>query len=146
MQLYNTKVIPQSGDALWSLPSFVPHLAGKAALVVSTPFADESAEAQTLQRMMAACKLSPDQYAVIQMPDGGMISWQSLRGADAPKIILLLGIAPAQLNIGARFTANEPVEFGGSRFLWSYPLGQIIQPDIKKTFWEGGLKPLFGLK
>ena len=128
------------------LPPAIPVLEGRSALVITRPFVAESIEETTLVKMMAACKLSKDQYAVIQLRDGDTIAWQALRRAGSPPVIVLLGVAPAQLGIAARFAAHEPVSFLGSKFLWSFPLAQIAEPEIKKKLWDGGLKPLFGLK
>src|SRR4051812_34018076 len=99
MQLYNTKVVPSAVDAQWTEPTLPDNFANARLLVLTSPFASGSAEDQTLQKMMAACKLSTEEYAVLDMEEGKTYSWNKVVTAGAPAIVLLLGITPAMLSI-----------------------------------------------
>lgn len=95
--------------------------------------------------MMAACKLTPADYAVLQM-QGEAFSWQSIAGQDVPKAVLLLGVHPAELAIHALFRLHAPNAFDGFTIVPALSLREIeLNPAAKKELWEKGLKPLLGL-
>ena len=146
MQLFSTKVIPSAADALWILPEGLPDFAGIALIIFSTPYTTSSAEEQTLAKMMTACRLSAAQYAVIQMQPEQRIAWQTLTASDAPRVILMLGISPAQLAISALFRFNHGNAFLGKTFIPSGTLAQIEQDaTMKRELWTQGLKPGLGV-
>lgn len=146
MQLFNTKVIPSSADAAWIAPHLPEHTTTAKLLVITKPFETGSTEEQTLQKMMAACKLAPDDYAVLHITGEHQYSWQSIASAGSPKNILLLGITPAQLSIHALFYLNAPNTFLGRTFVPSLSLAEIeANPAVKKELWTAALKPMFGL-
>lgn len=145
MQLYNTKVVPSATDALW-VPPALPDMTGAVLLIITTPYAQDGAESQTLQKMMAACKLSQSDYAVLEIPPDAPYSWQAIAASGAPKAVLLLGVLPAQLSIHALFRLHAPNHFGGHIFIPALSLKEIeSNPAAKKELWASGLKPLFGL-
>jgi hypothetical protein len=144
MQLFNTKVVPSDTDTLWQTPS-LPDMSNKKLLVITKPFAAGSVEAQTLQKMLAACKLSEKDYVVLQI-DAQPYSWHSMEGANPPGIVLLLGVMPAQLSIHALFKLHAPNPFAGRMFIPALSLTDIENnPAAKKDLWAAGLKPAFGL-
>ena len=143
MQLFNTKVIPSFVDAEWQAPP-LPDMSGAKLLVISKPFPAGGAEEGTLQKMMAACKLSASDYVVLQMDKP--YAWQSIAGAGAPKAALLLGVLPAALSIHALFRLHAPNAFGGNAIVPALSLEEIERsPAAKKDLWDNGLKPLLGL-
>ncbi len=140
MQLYNTKVVPSVADAQWTVPP-LPDMRGAKMLVITKPFVASSAEDETLQKMMAACKLSPAEYAVLQMDK--VYAWQSITGAGAPKAVLLLGVHPAELFVHALFRLHTPNNFGGHTFVPAVSLEELARNGTaKKDLWDNGLKPL----
>jgi hypothetical protein len=146
MQLFNTKVVPSSEDALWSLKHDLPSLSGKELLVLSAHYPTGSQEELTLHKMIAACKLSMEQYEVVQLQNEERLSWSSLITIGIPPRVLLLGVQPAQLGINALFRLNMPNTFMGITIIPSLPLNQIeASPELKKELWLQGLKPGFGL-
>jgi hypothetical protein len=146
MDLYSTKVLSSAEDRLWELPADLPDLSKARLLVVSMPFEAGSAEHQTLTKMMAACKLSPDEFVILQLHPGEKLSWHMLAGAGAPRRVLMLGISPARLAISAMFRLNYCNAFLGGAFIPGYSLPQMEQnPAAKRELWEQGLKPCFGL-
>ena len=144
MQLFNTKIIPATEDALWSLPLELPDFDKIRVLIFSSPFQPGSAEEATLKKIMAACKLQESDFAVIQMQADEKISWQLLSGAGAPKSIILFGILPAQLGINALFVLNAANSFLDCTFIPSFGLSQIeMDKELKRSLWENALKPHF---
>jgi hypothetical protein len=144
MQLYHTKVVPAAEDEMWTLPAELPDFSKARLVVISAPFESGSKEEQTLQKMMGACKVSPDEYCTIQLEPGKRMSWQMLAGAGAPDKVLMLGVVPGQLGINALFRLNYGNSFLGCTFIPSGTLEQIEQvAGMKKDLWEQGLKPCF---
>lgn len=95
--------------------------------------------------MMAACKLLPAEFAVLQL-EAGQCSWQSVAGARTPKAVLLLGVHPAELAIQAIFRLHALNAFSGRTIVPALALDELEQnPAAKKDLWEHGLKPLLGL-
>lgn len=146
MQLFNTKVVPSSEDALWSLPHDLPSFTAKEILIVSQPYRKDGEEEQTLLKMVAACKLGTEQLAIVQLAEDQRLPFAHLTSLGIPKMVLLLGIAPTQLGIHALLRLNAPNMFMGYTIIPSLALGQIASnPEVKKELWQQGLKPGFGL-
>jgi hypothetical protein len=146
MELYNSQLIPAAEDELWDSSIVIPAFQHEKMVVLSQPFGVNSAEAQTLEKMMAACKLSPQDYAVIQLKNDQRLSLQTLRTAGAPQKLLLLGIHPQQFGIQALLPLNTCQSFGEGLIIVGSSLSEIVaQPALKRAIWEQGLKPCFGL-
>ena len=146
MQLYNTKVVPSSEDALWTLPHDLPSFSDRELLVLTNPFPSGGPEEQTLQKMIAACKLRAEAYAIVQVRESERLSWAVLNSHGMPPKILLLGVQASQLGINALFRLNHANVFMGYTIIPSLPLNEIeANPELKKELWLQGLKPSFGL-
>jgi hypothetical protein len=145
MQLYNTKVVPSAADAQWVELPVPPNFIGARLLVITSPFAPGSAEEQTLQKMMAACKLGAEDYTILTVNEEAPYSWNKIAAAGAPEVVLMLGINPAVLSIHALFRLNAPNAFLGHTFIPSLSLSALEQnAAAKKDLWASGLKPIFG--
>ena len=146
MILFSTPVIPASADAFWELPESDTELANIRMLVIARPLEKGSPAAVTLSKMMTACRLGPDDYAVLQLTPGQALSWSLLRGQTAATFVLLLGVMPAELGIQAMFAFNRPNAFSGATFIPGLPLEQLVADgNSRRDLWEGGLKPAFGI-
>lgn len=146
MELYNNPLIPSTEDELWNSPDEIPGFEGLQLLVLSLCFEANSTEAQTLEKMMAACKLSPKDYSVLQMKEHTRLSWQTLQSCGVPRRILLLGVKPIQLGIQAILPLNTCQTFGEGQIIAGSSLHEIVaQASLKRALWDQGLKPCFGL-
>ena len=136
-------VLPQY-DELWN--DVDPLLNGgtpKPVLVLVNKFADSSQEPAQLQKMLDACKLSNDQYNLVQLAEGQYAAWHQLRTALNPKIIFMIGVLPAQLGISAMFQLNGPNKFSDCIWLPTLSLSALEQQaDVKKHLWGNGMKPI----
>jgi hypothetical protein len=145
MQLFNTKVVPAAADAQWVEPALPDNFANARLLVLTSPITGRSEE-QTLQKMMAACKLGNEDYTVMSIDEENAYSWAMLAVAGAPKVVLMLGVSPAMLSIHALFRLNAPNAFLGHTFIPSLSLSELeLNAGAKKELWASGLKPIFGL-
>ena len=145
MHIFNTSIIPTDADALWELPEGIQKSTGDKLLVIASPISKNSSEESTFLNMMKACSLSDGNYRIIELKDGSPMSWQLLSEQIAAKIILLLGVHPAQLGIHAQFVFNSANSFMNRLFIPSAPMSQIeADKDLKRSLWEDGLKPCFG--
>jgi len=146
MELFSTPVIPASVDAFWELPESETILADRRMLVICRPYQKGSQAAITLAKMMEACRLSPDDYAVLEVPQGQTLSWSLIRGQSDAGVVLLLGVMPAELGIQAMFAFNRPNAFSGALFIPGLALEQLLADgNSRKELWESGLKPAFGI-
>lgn len=146
MELFSTPVIPASADAFWELPESDLVLEKRRMMVISRPFDRASQAATTLRKMMEACRLAPDDYAVLELPRGQALSWSLLRGQSDAQLVLLLGVLPAELGISAMFAFNRPNAFSGAVFIPGLSLdGLLADSNSRKELWEAGLKPAFGI-
>lgn len=145
MQIFPVKIIPAAADAQWAPPEMAD-ASGKKLLVISKPITPGSREEDTLQKMMAACRLQPSEYEILSMEDGRRSSWQAIAAMGTPRIILLLGITLEDLSIHALFRLYAPNDFCGKIFIVSAALSDL-ERDVaaKKALWTEGLKPAFGL-
>ena len=145
MQLINSKIIPSALDAFWEdLPGTVQITTGIACLVLTLPYPVGSVEEQTLLKMLTACQLAPEQYQILPIQAGWQPAWHKLRNTLKPAHVLLLGIAPEQLGIAARFQLHTPNHFDQCIFIPALSLTEMEKyPDAKKEFWTKGLKPVF---
>lgn len=115
-------------------------------LVVTRPFGKGSPAATTLSKMMDACRLRLEEYAIFELPEGEMLSWSLLRGQTDAQFVLLLGVSPAELGISALFAFNRPNHFGGAQFIPGLAPDQLVQDAASRgELWKEGLKPAFGL-
>ena len=113
-------------------------------MVLTQPYQPNSAEEQTLVRMLGACKLSADQYHILPLQQGQQIAWHKLRAHFTPRYVLLLGIHPALLGIAAQFRLHEANHYDDTTFIPALSLAEMEQqPEAKKEFWAKGLKPTF---
>ncbi len=146
MELFSTPVIPASADAFWELPESDEVLDDRRMLVISRPIDKASPAATTLKKMMEACRLRPDEYAVLELAPGEVLSWSLLRGQTKAGFVLLLGVMPAELGIGALFLFNRPNAFGGALFIPGMSLDQLMADGgSRRELWESGLKPALGI-
>jgi hypothetical protein len=146
MELFSTPVVPASIDAFWELPESETMLAGRRMLVISRPYQKGSQAAITLAKMMEACRLAPDDYAVLELAQGQLLSWSLIRGQSDATCVLLLGVTPAELGIQAAFAFNRPNMFSGAQFIPGLALEQLLADgNSRKELWENGLKPAFGM-
>jgi hypothetical protein len=146
MTIFSTPVIPATTDVFWELPESDVQLAGLRMLVISRPVAKGSPAETTLGKMMGACHLARDEFAVLELQPGQVLSWSLLRGQTSATHVLLLGVMPAELGIQAMFAFNRPNAFSGALFIPGLPLeGLLADGNSRKELWENGLKPAFGL-
>lgn len=144
--LFSTPVIPASADAFWELPESEIRLDAVRMIVITRPVAKGSPAETTLQKMMSACKLAQEDYAVLELPEGQVLSWSLLRGQSAATHVLLLGVAPAALGIQALLGFMRPNNFSGALFIPGPHLEQLVQDaGARAALWNEGLKPAFGI-
>lgn len=146
MQLFNTPIISATGDAGWILPAHFPEIQEKSMLVISSFFPPNSPESDTLTKMMTACKLTPEDYAIMWLQEGDVLSWQMLKTAGVPDRVLILGLHPNQLGIHSLFPLNVCQDFAEGKIIFGSSLSEIVQnSSTKRALWDQGLKPCFGL-
>lgn len=146
MELFSTPLLPASVDAFWELPESEVELAEVRMIVITRPVAKGSPADVTLGRMMAACKLAPGDFAVLEVPEGQVLSWSLLRGQSKATHVLLLGVLPQELGIQAMFSFLRPNNFGGAAIIPGPPLEQLVQDaGARGALWNEGLKPAFGI-
>jgi hypothetical protein len=145
MDIIRTAIVDPATDIFWNDTAVLTSDAGmKPVLVLVQAFAAANSEEIQLQKMLDACGLKQEQYNIIQINDGQMISWPSLRGKFDPKIIFMIGVIPSQLGISALFQVNMPNKFNDRVWLPTLSISELEQqPAVKKQLWMSGMKPVF---
>ena len=145
MQLINSKIVPSAQNIFWDdLPESWRLLTPRKSLILTQPFQPGSPEHETLLKMLAACKLVPEQYHILQIEEQQQVAWHQLRNKLQPEFALILGVSPQTLGISALFRINEPNAFNDCTIIPSLSLSQLIQmQDVRTALWTQGLKPVF---
>jgi hypothetical protein len=87
--------------------------------------------------------LKPEQYNVIGLKPGEKVAWHQLHQLLAPKIVMLIGILPAQLGISALFVLNSANSFDGCIWIPTVSLEVLGQKaDLRGALWNNGMKPV----
>jgi hypothetical protein len=138
-------VVSSNWDVFWEeLPEQVRANEAADTLVISTVYAAGSAEEQQLQKMLGACKLSPEQYRVVQLAEGQHMAWHRMRELLQPTKVLLLGINPAQLGISALFIAHEVNNFDTVQWMPTVALPQLLQDNnLKQHLWTNVFRKVY---
>ena len=143
--IIKSDIVDAQWNPLWDdIAAHIKDISTKPVLVLSTKYDAGSAEETQLVKMLQACKLTTEQYNVIQLAEDQKIAWHKLKEELKPEKILLLGIHPRQLGISALFGLNEVNHFGDCMFIPTLSLNELgKQDEMKKQLWNNGLKPTF---
>lgn len=143
--ILNTPIVPPATDAFWqdangALNDYTP----RPALFISAPIEAGSAAMTSLENMIKACKLQPDDYNLIFLPAGEPLAWHLMQQKLQPKYVVILGIDLSQLALSVVLMPHQVSRFSQCSFIPTASIHELNQyPDIKKHFWEYGLKPVF---
>lgn len=133
--IFNTDIVSAAFDVFWE-DERIKQLAPRDTLVCSLPFESGSVAETQLLKMLAACKLTEDQYHIIQLAPQEKMAWHQLKAYTGASKIMLLGILPAQLGVAAMMLPNEVNQFDAAQWMPSLGLEQIAQNDaLKKQLW-----------
>ena len=144
MNLINTGVISSANDIFWKDIPGTMLLTPKPVLIIINEYEPGSADDTQLGRMMAASKITPDLYNVMQVVDGGQLAWHQLRDQLKPKIVFLIGIIPVQLGISVMFKLHLPNNFNGCTFIPTFALSDLRKnDDARQYLWENRHETIF---
>lgn len=133
--IFNTTIVHTAFDRNWETAEKY-QLTHKGTLVLSNPFLAGSAEETQLLKMLAACKLTVDQYQIVQISSDELIAWHQLREQSNASKVLLLGVLPLQLGINAMMMQHEVNQFDGVQWMPTFTLDKIATNDaLKKHLW-----------
>lgn len=133
--ILNTAIVNTTLDAYW-IAGKAGVLEPKDTLVISAVYTSGSKEENQLLKMLAACKLTPDQYQIVQLGQDEIIAWHQLREHSKATKVLLLGVLPAQLGISAMMIPHEVNQFDSVQWMPTFSLDQIATNDaLKKHLW-----------
>ena len=142
--ILSAKIVGNEINVFWDEK---PDLSGcnkSGILILVTEYQPGSAEETQLQKIMQACGLQPEQYNILKLKQDERIPWSHLREVLQPKVLLLMGVAPAQLGISALLRLNTPNRFDEVLFIPSISLSDMEKhTEHKKELWLQGLKPVF---
>lgn len=133
--IYNTPIVSSAWDVFWEKGQ-AAILTEKDTLVVSAPYGNNSAEETQLLKMLAACKISPDQYNIIELAADQKLAWHQLKEQTKATKVLLLGVLPAQLGIAAIMVPHEVNNFDTAQWMPTFSLDQIAaNAQLKQHLW-----------
>ncbi len=137
-----TKIVPATLDRYWSGPGVEWTGLGlrKVLLVVTEPVV-----APMLSKMMeVGCGIIPSDYFILPVTPGNVPAWHQVQEAFHPKVVILLGVVPADMGVSALFQYQSPNHFGGALWLPGPPAAEIEKDqEVKRQFWKGALEPVF---
>ena len=155
MDIIKSDLVSSEYDILWAdIPAEMKDTTARPLLILVNAYAPESlptgqagTDGGQLLKMLEACKLTPEQYNIIQLKKDERIAWHKLREHLDPKVIFLIGILPAQLGISSLFKINVPNHFNDRVWLATLSLSELEKhPDAKKQLWAEGMKPVLADK
>lgn len=95
-----------------------------------------------LTKVLGACKLTQDNYAVILLDNESNI-FQGLN-AHSRDTNLVFGIKIESSSFSMKRDLNKPFRFNTKKMLLSNSLSDLVHNDVLKTqLWTNGLKPLY---
>ena len=98
-----------------------------------------------LKGILAACKLSLADVAIINLANLAPSSYKALMASHKPKIVLLFDVPPADFGLPMNFPFYQIQPFAGSSFLYSPSLNNLENDKIEKSKLWVSLKRLFNL-
>ena len=144
--IFNTTIVHNTFDRNWEAIDHYP-LIPKDTLVLSTEYLPNSAEEQQPIKMLTACKLTAEQYQIVQINPDQILPWLHLRALSKASKVLLLGILPAQLGIQAMMNPHEVNHFDAVQWMPTFSLAQIASNDaLKKHLWVNVFQKVYLLK
>lgn len=109
----------------------------------AAPFLPDE-ELEFLSAVLSACQLSIADVAIINLHHYPQ-TYIALLQQFSAKQVLLLGVAPQEVDLPFHFPHFQLQPFDGRTYLLAYPLGQMVQDrSLKMQLW-GCLKQLYGV-
>lgn len=102
-------------------------------------------ELDLLTAMLAACKLSLDDVAIVNLNNHPDTSYKELTGFFKSKIVLLFAIEPAAFGLPVNFPHFQLQAFANNTFLYSPSLSELGNDKIQKSKLWVCLKRLFNI-
>ncbi|MFT4062325.1 MAG: hypothetical protein QM642_08215 [Edaphocola sp.] len=94
---------------------------------------------EQLSKIMAACQLSAQDYAVMH---NGL--WHQYRNLGQVREVLLFGVEEKQLGLSVNFQPNTPLVFDGRTWIKTFSIEQLSgDKNAKNILWLQALKPYF---
>ena len=97
-----------------------------------------------LTKMLSACKLTIDDVAILNK-DKFELNLNEINLKLAPKVVLLFGVAPTELDMPIVFPEYHVQHYNNMQFLLSDKLHVITNDTVRKTSLWNCLKKLFVL-
>ncbi|MBA3829118.1 MAG: hypothetical protein H0X33_09300 [Taibaiella sp.] len=145
--IISTLLIPAACDDYWETISETAAMTPKSILVLTAPLVENSAEQKQVQNIINACKLNADEYNILYLSEGWQIAWHKIRDTLGIKIVLLIGILPAQLGVTVLLKLNEYNHYNGCLWIPALSATEMEKkPEMKAQLWNNALKPVFADK
>lgn len=101
---------------------------------------NREAEEVQLHKILKACALQPEQYAIIT----GDNTWLDFRELEQVKHVLLFGMSEEALGLGIHLPFNRVTGFDGRSWIKTYAISDVMQnQQVKNDLWQQALKPHF---
>jgi hypothetical protein len=97
-----------------------------------------------LENILKACRQELDASLVINLyalPASRYPEWSP---APAPRYLWMVGLEPGDISLPARFPAFQVQQFAETTYLWTPPLSEMRDKEIKTRLWQS-LKQFFRL-
>jgi archaellum biogenesis ATPase FlaH len=112
------------------------------ALVFTSPFEQAAEESTQLQKILAACKLSAEETAII--PYDTAQTWLTYRSYNNIQEVFLFGVDEKDLALNIHLSPNQAQQFDGRTWFKTLAIAALSQnQQAKNELWLQALKPHF---
>lgn len=95
-----------------------------------------------LENIIRACQREPAQCLVINLQGLDAANFSRWAPKPAPRQVWMAGVEPAAISLPARFPAFQVQALGDITYVWSPPLSDMKEKEIKARLWSA-LKQMF---
>lgn len=109
-------------------------------LVFIPAYNNREEEEVQLQKILKACGLQPDNYAIIV----GENHWSDFRQLENVQHVLLFGMPEQALGLAVQLPPNKITAFDGRSWIKTYNITDLMRnQQAKNELWQQALKPHF---
>lgn len=131
-------------------PHIIPHLGNNAKNILilvnepDVPYLND-ADLDSLTKILNRCNLTMGDVAIVNFGMKGSVSREILIERFAPKVMLMLGVEPAMLDMPLLFPHFQVQPYDGCTYLASPSFSQMAPDrDLKMQFWTS-LRKIFNV-
>lgn len=142
--IINTAIVSDRYDVFWKDDLLKSRSLPARPVLFITVKNEHAEDAALLQKIIDACKLTPEAYNLLELHEEERIAWHILRDELNITTLVLFGIGPEQLGVSVHLMPHQTNRFDNCNWIPTASMQQMAaHPEIKTHLWNYGLKPVF---